>query len=104
MKKILCIILVIVFCLSSCEKDNKNTQEPPETTPITVPSFDYDFDTDFDTETKNETRPTQSKTVYVSKSSKKVHSIPNCSGMKYYYTMTYSEAVKKGYAFCKNCN
>ena len=106
MKKILSIVLSIVFCLclSSCENDNSNvgTQKPIEKPQINIPSlpplpsFDYDFE--IETPTKQE------RTVYVSKSGGKIHSIPYCSGMKYYYEMSYSDAVNKGYDFCENCN
>lgn len=44
-----------------------------------------------------------SQTVYVSKSGKKVHQKSDCSGMKYYTTMTYKEAQNKGLDFCDNC-
>lgn len=43
------------------------------------------------------------RTVYVSKSGGKIHLRSNCSGMKYYYTMTYSEACEHGYDHCKKC-
>lgn len=43
-----------------------------------------------------------SQTVYVSRKGK-IHSIPNCSGMKYYTEMTYQAAVAAGYEFCSNC-
>lgn len=44
-----------------------------------------------------------SYTVYVSKSGGKIHKSPTCSGMLYYYTMTYKEAVNKGYSKCSKC-
>ena len=42
-------------------------------------------------------------TVYVSKSGGKIHKSPTCSGMMYYYTMTYKEAINKGYSKCSKC-
>lgn len=44
----------------------------------------------------------ESETVYVSRTGK-IHSNPNCSGMKYYTEMTYDEAIASGYDLCKNC-
>ena len=41
--------------------------------------------------------------VYVSKSGHKVHNIPYCSGMKYYYTMQAYKAYNYGYSRCQNC-
>lgn len=105
MKKILSIALCIVLCLSfcSCVDDNDKTKEPVKTPTITrgeytiptPPSFNYDFEI--------ETRPKQGRTVYVSKSGKKIHRIPNCSGMKNYWEMSYEDAVEAGYKFCQNC-
>ena len=43
-------------------------------------------------------------TVYVSYRSGTIHRYSNCSGMKNYYTMTYGEAVSRGYHdLCKKC-
>jgi hypothetical protein len=44
-----------------------------------------------------------STTVYVSKSGKKIHLKSDCSGMKNYTTMTLGEAQAKGYARCSRC-
>lgn len=41
-------------------------------------------------------------TVYVSRNGK-IHTNPNCSGMKYYTEMSYSEAVSSGYDKCQKC-
>ena len=46
--------------------------------------------------------PNQDSTVYVSKYGK-IHKSSDCSGMKYYDTMTYSEARSEGYVRCQNC-
>ena len=43
------------------------------------------------------------RTVYVSNSGKKIHLIPDCSGMKNYTTMTLGEAEAHGYAYCSRC-
>lgn len=43
------------------------------------------------------------RTVYVSNSGKKIHLIPNCSGMKNYTEMTLEEADARGYAYCSRC-
>ena len=45
----------------------------------------------------------QGQTVYVSKNNK-YHSKSNCSGMKYYTTMTKSEAIAQGATPCSKCN
>ena len=42
-------------------------------------------------------------TVYVSNSGGKIHLKSNCSGMKYYKTMTYGEACENGYSHCSKC-
>jgi hypothetical protein len=44
-----------------------------------------------------------STTVYVSKSGKKIHLKPDCSGMKNYTTMTLGQADANGYARCSRC-
>lgn len=41
--------------------------------------------------------------VYVSNSADKIHSISNCSGMKYYRSMTLGEANANNYEYCTNC-
>ena len=43
-----------------------------------------------------------SYTVYVSKNGK-IHRYSDCSGMKYYTTMSYSQAIAQGYDLCKKC-
>lgn len=40
--------------------------------------------------------------VYVS-TSHKIHSVPDCSGMKKYTEMTLGEADSRGYEYCSNC-
>ena len=84
--RILSIVLCVALslCLFSCE--NKQTTTDTKET--------YYFQT---TSVKNE------RTVYVSKSGNKIHRIKNCSGMKYYREMTYSDAVNAGYDICNNC-
>lgn len=51
---------------------------------------------------QNNYSTTTSNTVYVSNKGK-IHKYPNCSGMKYYTEMTYSDAVAAGYDFCSKC-
>ena len=51
--------------------------------------------------TQTQIKP-QGQTVYVSKNNK-YHSKSNCSGMKYYTTMTKSEAVAQGATPCSKC-
>ncbi len=41
-------------------------------------------------------------TVYVSRNGK-IHSVSDCSGMKYYTEMTLGDADSRGYVYCKNC-
>lgn len=43
-----------------------------------------------------------SETVYVSNNGK-IHAKSNCSGMKHYTTMTYDQAIARGYEPCKKC-
>lgn len=41
--------------------------------------------------------------VYVSTRSNTIHSIPDCSGMKNYRTMSQEDADAMGYKYCQNC-
>ena len=82
--RILSIVLCIVLSLSFSSCNNKQSTNEKETYRI-------------------ETTAKQEKTVYVSKSGKKIHNNPKCSGMKYYWEMSYNEAVYAGYDFCENC-
>ena len=84
--RILSIVLCIALslCLFSCENNQSDNGAKDS----------YTFET---SSTKNE------RTVYVSKSGKKIHRNKNCSGMKYYWEMSYSDAVDAGYDFCNNC-
>jgi hypothetical protein len=98
-KSILSIALCIVLYLGlfSCDNDNSGTKKPIESADITLrefttPSFNYI------TTTKKVER-----TVYVSKSGKKIHRNKKCSGMKYYWEMSYADAVDAGYDFCEKC-
>lgn len=50
-----------------------------------------------------ESSTSNSYTVYVSQSGGKIHTRSNCSNMKYYYTMTYAEAISSGYSHCSKC-
>lgn len=40
--------------------------------------------------------------VFVSRSGK-IHDNSDCSGMKYYQCMEFSEAINRGYSLCQNC-
>lgn len=105
-KSVVCIALCVIFVfgLSSCGSEDKeetytSTDKviggitiPTFPSIATIPTFDFELETE-----------KQTVTVYVSKSGKKIHSIPNCSGMKNYWEMSYDDAVKAGYSFCKNC-
>lgn len=42
-------------------------------------------------------------TVYVSNSANKIHSIHDCSGMRYYRTTTLDQANSNNYEYCSNC-
>lgn len=62
--------------------------------------------------TKKTTKKTSNKTssgssdggtVYISYNSYKIHKRSNCSGMKYYFEMSYKDAKAAGYVKCKNC-
>ena len=90
-KYILSIALCIVLCLGlfSCDNDNSETKKPNESS---APYFDF-----VSTTKKVE------RTVYVSKSGKKIHRNKKCSGMKYYWEMSYDDAVDAGYDFCEKC-
>ena len=92
-KRILSIVLCIALLLSfaSCTKENDTT--PSKSTTKIETSV-----------TKKETSATKKEvTVYVSKSGKKIHRNKKCSGMKYYWEMSYEEAVDAGYDFCDKC-
>lgn len=88
-KKFLSVLFAILIVLSftSCEDDNQSSKYDDN----------YDYEEDYYEEDYYD------DVVYVSKSGKKVHSISNCSGMKYYIRMTYRQAESNGYSFCKNC-
>ena len=95
----LCVIFI--FCLSSCEnEDKKETDKSTDKVlgEFTYPNIDFPPFETFEIETEK-----QVTIVYVSKSGKKIHRIPNCSGMKNYWTMSYDEAVDRGYSHCQNC-
>lgn len=72
----LLLALCMVFSLCACAKDSAET----------VPDDNTD-----------------DKTVYVSKSGGKIHRYNDCSGMKYYDVMTYSEAIDEGFDLCQKC-
>lgn len=42
-------------------------------------------------------------TVYISKRGHKIHLNSDCSGMMYYFEMTYEEACEAGYSHCSRC-
>lgn len=41
--------------------------------------------------------------VYISEFYGKIHKRSDCSGMKYYFTMDYDDAIEAGYVKCKKC-
>ena len=83
-KRLICLLLALcmVFSLCACAKDNVEEPEPSETAAVN---------------TAND------RTVYVSQSGGKIHRYNDCSGMKYYDTMTYGEAIDDGYTVCEKC-
>ena len=71
-----------------------------------APFIDYGQSSDYDISTKAPTiaPATEKKVNYVFVSRQgKIHRRSNCSGMKYYSTMSYSDAINKGYVKCKKC-
>lgn len=48
-------------------------------------------------------KPGPADTVYVSKRSNTIHSVPDCGGMKNYREMTREEADSHGYKYCETC-
>lgn len=83
-KRLICLLLALcmVFSLCACAKDNVEDPQPSETATVN---------------TAND------RTVYVSQSGGKIHRYNDCSGMKYYDVMTYSEAIDKGFDLCQKC-
>lgn len=83
-KRLICLLLALcmVFSLCACAKDNVEEPEPSGTATVN---------------TAND------RTVYVSQSGGKIHRYNDCSGMKYYDVMTYSEAIDKGFELCQKC-
>lgn len=83
-KRLICLLLVfcMVFSLCACAKDNAEEPQPSESATVN---------------TAND------RTVYVSQSGGKIHRYNDCSGMKYYDVMTYSEAIEKGFDLCQKC-
>lgn len=84
MKKALCIMLSIlfIFTLISCSYQEEKA--------------------DYETHKEYETYKNDDITIYVSKYGK-IHAVSNCSGMNRYTTMTYYDALNKGYVVCKKC-
>ena len=78
----------------------------PSVLSVSIPDFSMpefpSHDFVFDYESSIEVDDYNEVTVYVSRYGK-IHSIPYCSGMKYYTAMGFDEAVDRGYDFCQNC-
>jgi hypothetical protein len=72
--------------LPSCEKPKRFKDLPEEKDKI-----EYKYEENVE------------NTVYVSKSGGKIHYNENCSNMKYYTSMSESEAIRRGYSYCQNC-
>ncbi len=104
------LIVCFVFLFLSCEADDEYanysrkieelTPETPETVSESLAQTD---NSKSDSDTYKET-VSENTVVYVTKSGKKFHSKPDCSGMKDPEKTTAGEAVKAGYSPCKRCN
>lgn len=64
----------------------------PDQTPVNTPSIPSGIQ-----------KPGPMDTVYVSKRSNTIHSVPDCGGMKNYREMTREEADAHGYKYCETC-
>lgn len=64
----------------------------PDQTPVNTPSIP-----------SGNQKPGPMDTVYVSKRSNTIHSVPDCGGMKNYREMTREEADAHGYKYCETC-
>ena len=110
MKKIIAIIVCIALLLvgTACTNNSKATEETEYKDTIPIPEIILpEIESpkislgNINKDTLN-TDDEWGDIVYVSKYGK-IHTNPNCSGMKYYNTMTYSAARKQGYTHCQNC-
>lgn len=66
--------------------------QTPDQTPVSTPSIP-----------SGNQKPGPTDTVYVSKRSNTIHSVPDCGGMKNYREMTREEADAHGYKYCETC-
>lgn len=66
--------------------------QTPDQTPVSTPSIP-----------SGNRKPGPTDTVYVSKRSNTIHSVPDCGGMKNYREMTREEADAHGYKYCETC-
>lgn len=113
MKKLICLALalaLLIIPLTSCDFSSStnhiNYSEKYEYYQSELGKINQDLGVPSPPKVESgksqETVKKDSYTVYVSDYGK-IHKNPNCSGMKYYKVMSYSEAVKAGYSRCQNC-
>lgn len=89
---IICLISVITVALTVIIPSIKTTShQTAETQAVS----------EYLTEAESEIR--LSRIVYISKRGHKIHLSSDCSGMIYYFEMTYEEACEAGYDHCSNC-
>lgn len=78
---------------ASAQPSNPATPDKtPDQTPVNTPSIP-----------SGNQKPGPMDTVYVSKRSNTIHSVPDCGGMKNYREMTREEADAHGYKYCETC-
>ena len=115
---LLCLLLLITGI--SCDDGYTNRNTEPELTLATFPPDFYEIMDNVADDLRDELgfmteKPIDVdaivekygenafKVVYVSKSGGIAHESSICSGMKYYKTMYYYEAIENGYPRCRNC-
>lgn len=118
-------LLVLAGCTHSNNTFNsldfpaEQTLQDDEIYAFSVKSTDIEFDFDSNSDEHTQPPPTYndnytysdnstddiavSTTVWVTKTGKKYHLIPDCSNMKKPETIQLSEAMQRGYEACKKC-